>query len=676
MEIKARQKVGGQHWWANYPLRMIQTNFREIDMADVDAESFVQSLLDFGANAVTLNAGGIIASYPTKLDCQTQSSFLKGSSLAELVDACHRAGIRVIARMDFSKVRYPLYEQHPEWAYRDKDGQIVNYNGDVQTCPSGAYQDQLVLDILREVLSLIPFDGVFFNMSGFLVVDYSGVYHGPCHCENCQRKFKAMAGPDARIPMRDDPRDPTYLRYAAFKGAVIRAHREKMIQTVREVSPEIAIHGVDYIRTESGTEIGQPYWPLNASRNARLTAGPYCDRMADNASVDFLGFQYREVSTSPARMAHRQWQNLANAGSTSLYIMGRLDNHRDTSCFAPTRRVFAFHKAHEDIYTGMQSAAEVVLVHRTLMARIDPEVSGWSEALTHLHIPYCEVKQAELTEDTLAGRRVLILPDVGGMKPELAALADRFAAAGGTVIASGHTGMKQNPASLACLGVARVTADEKDHMSALFEITEQDADRFPACRETPYIAIGSALLKIESEENTERCLRLVPEHPFGPPERCYFDERSRTADAGVTVHTHGAGRGIYIPWLPGTFLFQEGHSNTLHFLADVLHELARCPVTAPQLSPMVELNVHRTAAGKLLVQLINGSGCWGNEYFDPLPVSDIALQLPARLLPKGTAEGAVKAEALNGGAARAVREGDTVCVQLNRLVEYEGIVLG
>ena len=29
-----------KHWWTNYPWRMIQTNLREIDMAEIDAETY------------------------------------------------------------------------------------------------------------------------------------------------------------------------------------------------------------------------------------------------------------------------------------------------------------------------------------------------------------------------------------------------------------------------------------------------------------------------------------------------------------------------------------------------------------------------------------------------------------------------------------------------------------
>jgi hypothetical protein len=54
------------------------------------------------------------------------------TNLRQIIDACHEEGIRVIARTDFSKVRYDLYEQHPEWAYRTAKGEIVNYNGEYQ----------------------------------------------------------------------------------------------------------------------------------------------------------------------------------------------------------------------------------------------------------------------------------------------------------------------------------------------------------------------------------------------------------------------------------------------------------------------------------------------------------------------------------------------------------------
>ena len=175
-----------KHWWEGYPWRMIQTNFRETDMADLDAKRYVRDVKDFGATVVMVNAAGIIASYDTQVPCHTKSEYLTGDSLRTLLDECHRAGLRVIARTDFSKVRYPLYEAHPDWVFRTAQGEIVNCNGDVQVCPGGGYAQEGVNDILRELITRFPFDGIFFNMSGAFVTGYGGERYGPCLCERCR----------------------------------------------------------------------------------------------------------------------------------------------------------------------------------------------------------------------------------------------------------------------------------------------------------------------------------------------------------------------------------------------------------------------------------------------------------------------------------------------------------
>lgn len=649
------------HWWEDYPWRMVQTNLREIDMENMDAKAYAKELADFGATVVTLNAAGIIASYDTGLACQPRSGFLTGDSLRDMIEACHAEGIRVIARTDFSKVRYPVYEAHPDWAYRDKDGQILNYNGDVQTCPSGEYQKEKTLEILRELLTSHPFDGVFCNMSGFLVVDYSGVYHGPCHCENCRRLFREKYG--LEIPEKDDPKDPAYARYSAFKNEVIKENRRRLIETVRSISPEIAINGTDYIRTESATEIGVPQWQFSASSNARLTAGPDRTRPADNASVDFLGFRYRDTSVSPAQMALRQWQNLASAGSVSLYIMGTLSNHRDRSGLAPSRRAFTFFKEHEEYFAGLTSAARVLLLHKNLMARIDQEAAGWVRALTALHIPFDEVKQAEFDRESLKGKELLILPDAGTLKKEQCEIIDEFASGGGMVVATGTTGMRQDLTALKCLGIEEVEGTDAGLMSSVLMVSEKEGERFPASLNAPYIAFGSEFVRVRTKAEAQGYLQFIPEHPFGPPERCYFTEV--TERPGVTVYPFGKGKGIYLPWKAGTFYYAEGYQNTLNVISDVLHSICGLPDLAPGLTPMAELVLCRKA-GTIVVQLVNASGVFANSYFDPLPIRDIRLLLPEV---KGTAR------ALNGGMATSKNTEQGLEITLNVLHEYEMLII-
>lgn len=633
---------------------MVQTNLREIDMADIDAEKYASDLADFGATVVTLNAGGILASYESALPYHTVSKYLTGSSLKEIIAACHGKGIKVIARMDFSKIPYAVYEQHPNWAFRTSEGGIVEQNGFVQTCQNSEYQQEKVLEILEELLTTHPFDGVYCNMSGFIATDYSGKVYGMCTCDRCKAGFKAAFQMDA--PTKLDMKDPVTLRYMGFQSGTGRTLREKMNAAIKAINPEIAVDKVDYLRTESHTDIGEPIWIYSASSNSRQTAGSQRNLISDNASADFMGFRYRESSVSPGVMELRQWQNLANSGSVSLYIMGRLDNHRDKSSFAGTRKVFQFHKKHEQLLNGLTSAAEVLLVTKTQQARSDAESYGWIRALTASHIPFDEVKSSGIRESVLSGKKAVILADAKDLQPQQCELLDRFVESGGMVIASGDSGVRGNAASLNCLGIKKVSGKKRGLMSTVFVATEQELVR---CAVVPVIAPGGEITVAEYGESVNKFMRTQPEPLFGPPEVCYA--KAETDAPGLTVNHYGAGKGIFIPWNCGSFYHNEGYTNTLNFMQDELFEICGLPEIAPKLHPTVELVLSKKE-NKKVISLINASGYFANSFFDPIPMADIEITLPGNF---------AAAKALNGGNVT-LKEN---AIHLDKLNEFEMIVL-
>lgn len=633
---------------------MVQTNLREIDMADIDAEKYASDLADFGATVVTLNAGGILASYESALPYHTVSKYLTGSSLKEIIAACHGKGIKVIARMDFSKIPYAVYEQHPNWAFRTAEGGIVEQNGFVQTCQNSEYQQEKVLEILEELLTTHPFDGVYCNMSGFIATDYSGKVYGMCTCDRCKAGFKAAFQMDA--PTKLDMKDPVTLRYMGFQSGTGRTLREKMNAAIKAINPEIAVDKVDYLRTESHTDIGEPIWIYSASSNSRQTAGSQRNLISDNASADFMGFRYRESSVSPGVMELRQWQNLANSGSVSLYIMGRLDNHRDKSSFAGTRKVFQFHKKHEQLLNGLTSAAEVLLVTKTQQARSDAESYGWIRALTASHIPFDEVKSSGIRESVLSGKKAVILADAKDLQPQQCELLDRFVESGGMVIASGDSGVRGNAASLNCLGIKKVSGKKRGLMSTVFVATEQELVR---CAVVPVIAPGGEITVAEYGESVNKFMRTQPEPLFGPPEVCYA--KAETDAPGLTVNHYGAGKGIFIPWNCGSFYHNEGYTNTLNFMQDVLFEICGLPEIAPKLHPTVELVLSKKE-NKKVISLINASGYFANSFFDPIPMADIEITLLGNF---------AAAKALNGGNVT-LKEN---AIHLDKLNEFEMIVL-
>ncbi len=653
-----------KHWWEGYPWRMIQTNLRETDMADIHAEEYAEQLADFGATVVTLNASGIIASYETKHPYHTRSAYLQSDSLKQMIDACHRRGIRVIARTDFTKVRYPLYEQHPEWACRTAAGDIINYNGNVHVCPNSDYQQKYLFEILRETLTTHPFDGVFCNMSGFVVADYSGNYYGICHCENCRRKFRAFCG--GELPDREDPASPLYRKYEAFKEACTSEHRNRMKQMISEISEDIALNAVDYIRSESSTDIGRQTWIYSASGNARLAKGSNQARPSDNASVDYLGFPYRHISVTPELAALRQWQSLANAGSVSLYIIGHLGNHRDRSVFEPTRKVFQFHKAHEELFRNLTDCSEVLLISSGNWKRNDPECYGWIRALTESHIPFGEIIMDEFCrKEHLNGKSCVIIPDAKKLTPDQAELIDAFAAEGGTVIVSGMPEAREGKPLLKCSGLLSVREIRTQCRSSMFEIvSDRDRQTFTRCGLAPFIAPGGKIAVADWRQEAVPYLGLIPEHPFGPPEICCYPEAGK--EPGIVVNPYGKGQCISVLFQVGTFYYKEGHSNPLRLMQDILFGLAKLPDIAPDLSPMVEITWKRSG-NRLLLQLVNNSGIFANSYFPPLKIYGIRLCLPGLA---GKTAGT-----LNGGTVTAADDAGSLILQLSELNEYEAIVL-
>ncbi len=124
------------NWWSENHLRLIQTNISE-ENADLDVDLLITQLKDFSANTLMLNTGGIEAFYPTKLEYHYKSPYLKKDLVQEVVQKCHENKIKFIARFDFSKAHESIFLEQPDWFYRTKDKEIVNYNQMVHTCVNG-----------------------------------------------------------------------------------------------------------------------------------------------------------------------------------------------------------------------------------------------------------------------------------------------------------------------------------------------------------------------------------------------------------------------------------------------------------------------------------------------------------------------------------------------------------
>src|SRR3954471_5783965 len=126
--------------WYRSPFRMFQTNLLEVD-ADMDVEKVLDFIQEFGCDTWLVNGGGIVSFYPTKLEHQTRNPYLakrpSGDLFGDAVEAGRRRGVRVLARMDFSKVGEAVADRHPDWLFvSPKDGGRQVIEGQVSVDPS------------------------------------------------------------------------------------------------------------------------------------------------------------------------------------------------------------------------------------------------------------------------------------------------------------------------------------------------------------------------------------------------------------------------------------------------------------------------------------------------------------------------------------------------------------
>lgn len=155
---------------------MFQTNLRDID-TDMDTEATAEYILQHGSQAWLQSVGGIISNYPSKFDFHTSNPMLSeresGDLVKDTIESAHARGIRVLARMDFSKVHYPVAQAHPNWTYISPNGSLQTHTRNlVSVCPSGEWYQERIFDILDEVMENYDIDGFFVNYAGYNENDY------------------------------------------------------------------------------------------------------------------------------------------------------------------------------------------------------------------------------------------------------------------------------------------------------------------------------------------------------------------------------------------------------------------------------------------------------------------------------------------------------------------------
>lgn len=620
-------------WWMDNKLRLIQNNLRETD-ADLDTDRLIGQVKALNANVLMMNAGGIFAFYPSKLEYQYVTPYLKKDLLGEAVEKAHGNGLRFIARFDFSKAHESLFAKKPEWFYRTRNGKEVNYHGIVHTCLNGWYQQEYSLQMIGEVLENYPVDGIFFNMFGYQHWDYSGNHYGPCYCSNCKARFRERSGID--LELYEGPGHELHPQYRQFQEATSKEILEKIHTFVKSRRPQVAIctynpHRVDIVRHESNTSLTRSYplWLYSASENVAAVENSWEDKRVSNCCINAVDLTYRFTGVSSQEVEIRLYESIANGSGLDFCIIGVFDGYPDRANLETVRSVYSFHAEHEELFGDLRSMADAVLIKPSAGKQ---EYAGWFKMLKELHIPFDVVveERIEAMEEALLKAKAIILPGIGKLSAAQCDCLSRVQQSGVRLVAAGQA-LKEDDRSLARLFGAVYEGVTVGEHAAYLDVS--DPGMFPGLRDRDWIIAPQGFDYMHWEDGAGLGMPFISPAAFGPPERAYGHQPSGRFGLGAVKR--GGGLGAFIPWKPGTLYAQYGFEDHKHAMADVIRQILHLqPRITTDAPGCVELFLHGLPDGNLLVQLINLSGFNGTTYMPPIPMSGIRVDLKGCAIPR------------------------------------------
>jgi hypothetical protein len=673
-------------WWKRNNLRVIQMNLPDYEAATLNPDSIVQDLVKFSANTLLINAGGIMAFYPTKLDFQYTNPYMKPGVLEKIIRLCHEKGIKVIVRFDFSRVHESIYKAHPDWCYISPKGERI-INTDMYVVSINApYVQEKALRIIEEVIDTFPIDGIFLNMPGYQVNNpYEGKYHGIDQNEADKKRF-AEFSKMAAFPTEENKADPLFQKYLEFKKFTVEDWSEKLYKLVKSKNNKIAIctysdKFVDIIRHESQSMTTLPYWPYSASDNVGNAVNSFPDHIISNVSIQQISFQSRYNAVEPEEVRIRLLENISNGSGLDMSMMGDMRGYEDERNYPVFEKIYAFHKQHEAFFGKYRSPAKIAIIAPGSWPNGDPmqEYRGIQLMLREAHIPFDIIEDAQIEnlEAKVKKYKLMILPEITYLKPEAVQILKQASDGGTNLIATNRT-LFDNPEALQALFGAKII--QKDNDGAGNYIVPDNRSIFKSFPGQKMIFWKFNLGLYDLSAADERCLPILSKGRPGPPEIIGGHEQTKYFAMGIK--NHAKSKAIIFPENLGKIYYMHGYQEHKNILLDAINYIlpeaqnaittnapARIETILQEYTRNTPENFNKLATDGSILHLINLTGFSGNTYFDPLTISNVKFRIKLERKPS-------KVFLLSAGKPLNFKWNDGfVTFEIQKLEGYEGVVM-
>jgi Hypothetical glycosyl hydrolase 6 len=595
--------------WYRRTFRWMQTNIAEIDVTRYDIAWWRGHWKRTGTQGIVVNAGGIVAYYPTEVPLHRRAEFLGERDLfGDLVKAAREEGIVVFARMDSNGAGKELFDAHPDWFTRSAEGEPFLRDRDLYApCINGPYYREHIPSILREVAAK-------YRPDGFTDNSWSGLPRASiCHCPSCRTKFRDERALD--LPRKRDWNAKDYRAWIEWSylcrleiwdlyDAVAReaggpdclwvgmiggtlAGAANDFRDYREICRRTPMLMLDSQRRSDATGF------QSNGQTGKLVHGLMgWDALAPESMALYqtAGVSFR-LATRPEPEL-RLWAVEAFAAGIQPWWHYVNAYHEDRRLYATPLSLARWHAAHQEFLHPRRPLATVGIVcsQRSLdfFGRDDVDLfvelpqRGFTQALTRARIPYAVVHADDLEREAPA-LRALVLANLGAMTDTEVAAVRAFVRRGGGLVATGATSLfdawgdpRPDFALADVLGVRlpqdHALRDEAGRRRWAVESSQTylrlapelraglpgphapdepavSGTRHPALagfEETDILAYGGSLAPLDLEPSARVLMTFVPPRPAFPPEAVWSRETKTDIPGLVVSERPGSGRVAYV----------------------------------------------------------------------------------------------------------------------------------
>lgn len=689
--------------WFDRPMRWAQLTLAENDPPTYDQQFWVDYFARTHSDAVCLSAGGVVAYYPTQIPLHHRSAWLGERDLfGELVVACRKLNLIVVARTDSHAVHQEIYDAHPDWVAVDASGQKRRHWASPEmwvACALGPYNLEFMTAIHREIVTLYRVDGIFTNRW-----DGSGV----CYCEHCRANFATAYGMD--LPPQVDPQDIRWRNYVAWRQQRLFAVWQRWDQAIRAINPNacfIPNGGGGALSDLDMKTLGELAPTLFADRQGRWGVMPpwtsgkdakeYRATLGRKPIVGIFSVgienEYRWKDSVQSDAEIRIWVADGIANGLRPWFTKFAGTLYDRRWLKTVERIYHWHHRAERYLRNEAALARVALVYSQqtatfyggadAQAKVEDHTLGMYQALLEARVPFEMVHDQLLDLDHVRQFKLLILSNIAALSDQQCDQLRRYVEQGGSLLATYETALyDETGRPRADFGLAdlfgvhfkrRLPGPLKNSYLHLERASEHAKPFLTGFEETDRIINGLHWLEVEAADNAPGApLTLIPSYPDLPMEKVY-PRVPQTAIAAVHLRQVGESRIVYFPWdVDRTFweVLTPDHGQLLaNAIAWATNEARPVTVTGPGL---LDITIWRQA-NSLTVHLVNLNNpmTMKGPYREllPAPPQRVKIQVPPGMRVTGV-------QLLVGGETIVAEEGDGwIEVMVPSVLDHEVIAV-